>query len=176
MSEKISKSIKVPFTEKEDEKLTKIVKSFSKKRDINWKFVSQQMETRNARQCKDRWTNYLDSKINRLDFTAEENHFILLKVEELGRKWKKIASLMKNRTDVAVKSQFRKLMRRNATVQNVYDICTDPYSTRRKPKTEQKEEFTFSGPELPIVEEFYEDIFGNFEFPNNGMNFSIDFL
>lgn len=93
------------------------------------------MISRNPRQCKDRWTNYLDNRINKKDFTPEENHFLLVKVEELGKKWRKIASLMHNRTDVSLKSQYRKLMRRNASRENVYNLCMEAYSTRRKNKS-----------------------------------------
>lgn len=130
--EKSSKSAKNPFSPEEDRKLTQLVKFFSRKKDINWTYISQQMQTRNARQCKDRWTNYLDARVNRKDFTPEENYFLLVKVEELGRKWKKIASMMNNRTDVSLKSQYRKLMRRHASRENVFNLCMEAYSTRRK--------------------------------------------
>lgn len=162
--EKGSKNMKNPFTPQEDEKLTKIVKYFQKRRDINWQYVSQQMETRTARQCKDRWTNYLDTKINHLKFTPEENYFILKKVEEIGRKWKTIAAMMKNRTDVAIKSQFRKLMRRNANVNNVLTICTDSYNMRRKNPTQQ----TKVEAEIDVKPDI-EEFFGSFEYDNANM-------
>ncbi|EAY20750.1 Myb-like DNA-binding domain containing protein [Trichomonas vaginalis G3] len=132
LTERQTKNTKNPFTAEEDKKLTDLVKFFSRKKDINWTYISQQMQSRNARQCKDRWTNYLDNRVNHKDFTPDENHFLLQKVDELGKKWKKIAALMKNRTDVMLKSQYRKLMRRNANVDNVYGLCMEAYSTRRK--------------------------------------------
>ncbi|EAX82470.1 Myb-like DNA-binding domain containing protein [Trichomonas vaginalis G3] len=125
---------KSPFTAKEDEKLRKIVKSYERINEINWQFVAQQMETRNSRQCKDRWINYLDSKINREPFRMEENYYLLKLVEEYGRKWKFIAKKLKNRTDVSVKAQYRKLMRRSANLQNVHLISTTSYSIRGKSK------------------------------------------
>ncbi|EAX86688.1 Myb-like DNA-binding domain containing protein [Trichomonas vaginalis G3] len=128
------KGFKALFTKKEDEKLIKLVKFYPKRKDINWKFISQQMGNRTVRQCKERFFNYLDNKINRSEFSPEENLFILQKVNEIGKKWTKISSLMKNRTDVAVKSQYKKLMRRNATLENVMSISTEPYSTCKSRK------------------------------------------
>lgn len=130
-----SKNAKNPFSADEDRKLISLVKFFARKKDINWTYISLQMKTRSPRQCKDRWCNYLDTKINKTEFSAEENAFILQKVGEMGKKWKKIASMMNNRTDVSIKSQYRKLMRRNANLNNVYYLCMDSYSTRRKKLT-----------------------------------------
>lgn len=113
-----------PFTAEEDAKLSKLVRGFSRRKEIDWNYVSQMMDNRNARQCKDRWMNYLDTKINHKDFTKDENFFILQKVSEFGKKWKVIAAMMENRTEVSVKSQYRKLIRRHATLENVYKVST----------------------------------------------------
>lgn len=158
--EKNSKSCKTPFTPQEDDKLSKLVKFFVKKSAINWQYISQQMETRSARQCKDRWTNYLNQRINHTEFTPDENHFILKKVNEIGKKWRKIAAQMKNRTDVSVKSQYRKLMRRNANVDNVYTLCMDNYCTRRRKKSQSSDEIT---PQNILTPEQFDDLFNSFE-------------
>ncbi|EAY17754.1 Myb-like DNA-binding domain containing protein [Trichomonas vaginalis G3] len=154
--EKSSKSLKNPFTPEEDRRLSDLVKFFPRKRDINWNYIAQQMHSRNPRQCKDRWTNYLDSRINKKEFTPEENHFLLVKVEEIGKKWRKIASLMHNRTDVSLKSQYRKLMRRHASRENVYNLCMEAYSTRRKkrPTNNTKKEDQLLDLSIPDSNEF----------------------
>lgn len=137
------KQLKATFTKEEDIKLKKLVKLYNKKSSIDWFIIAQQMETRNARQCKDRWLNFLDRKINRKPFTAEENLLILQKVTQIGKKWKLIASMMNKRTDVSVKSQYKKLLRRNATVQNVIDLEIEDFNTvkyhkKRKDQIEEK--------------------------------------
>ncbi|EAX91616.1 Myb-like DNA-binding domain containing protein [Trichomonas vaginalis G3] len=125
------KYTKCPFTAEEDAKLAALVANFSQK-DINWNEISNQMVNRNPRQCKDRWEGYLDSSINRSEFSCEENYFILKKVEEIGKKWKIISSLMKHRTDVAVKSQYRKLLRHNVSIENVFRINPESYMIKIK--------------------------------------------
>ena len=131
MSER--KFTKSPFSADEDRLLTSIVNDCLKQsRSIDWRVVSSQMLNRNARQCKDRWEGYLDTKINREEFSTEENYFILKKVEEVGKKWKVISSMMKRRTDVAVKAQYRKLVRRNITTDNVFFVNTESYQMKQR--------------------------------------------
>ncbi|EAX98897.1 Myb-like DNA-binding domain containing protein [Trichomonas vaginalis G3] len=125
------KGAKQLFSKKEDEKLIKLVKFFGRKKDVNWQFVAQQMGNRNVRQCKERFLNYLDNHVNRSEFTPEENKFILEKVQQIGTKWTKISSMMKNRTYVSVKSQYKKLIRRNATLDNVLTIDVNTTNTRK---------------------------------------------
>lgn len=133
------KYTKSPFTAEEDRMLSMIVDTVlaaSGGKRIDWNFVASQMMNRNARQCKDRWEGYLDTKINRNEFTTEENYFILKKVDEIGKKWKIIASLMKHRTDVAVKAQYRKLVRRNITTDNVFYVPAESYQMKQRSSEE----------------------------------------
>ena len=50
------------FNEKDDEKLKEIVQRVG---EDDWNEVAKQMGSRNARQCKERWENYLSPNINR---------------------------------------------------------------------------------------------------------------
>lgn len=129
------KFTKSPFSAEEDRQLSLIVQSILQipgTKSIDWRMVANQMPNRNARQCKDRYEGYLDTKINRDEFTNEENYFILKKVDEIGKKWKVISSMMKRRTDVAVKAQYRKLIRRNITTDNVFFVTTDSYQMKQR--------------------------------------------
>ncbi|EAY14775.1 Myb-like DNA-binding domain containing protein [Trichomonas vaginalis G3] len=130
----LEKKLKNPFSAEEDSLLSSIVNYYIQNgMSVDWNIVSGRMPNRNARQCRDRWQGYLDSSINRDEFTNEENYFILKKVEEVGKKWKVIASQMKHRTDVAVKAQYRKLVRRNISTDNVFHVYTDSYQMKVNP-------------------------------------------
>ena len=69
------------------------------------------MDGRNPRQCKDRWSNYLNPNLNVGDWTQEEDDLILKKREELGPKWKIIATFFNNRTDSMIKTRYNALIR-----------------------------------------------------------------
>lgn len=125
------KYTKCPFTAEEDEILKQLVSCCNHK-EIDWNHIAIQMNNRNARQCKDRWEGYLDSNINKDVFTNEENYFILKKVEEIGKKWKVISSMMERRTDVAVKSQYRKLIRHHISIDNVFRTSPESYMIKKK--------------------------------------------
>jgi hypothetical protein len=70
------------------------------------------MPGRNARQCKERWTNYLVPALNTAAWTCEEDFQLIQKYGELGPKWVQIATFFANRTDSMVKNRFNKLQRR----------------------------------------------------------------
>lgn len=125
------------FTKEDDEKLKDIVEKHYKNdlRKINWSFVAFQMSNKNKRQCKDRYINYLRDGINAGKFSPEENYLLLCKVEEIGHKWRMIAKFFTNRTDIMIKAQYRKLMRRHATKENVMYIDAD---TLRKSRNKRK--------------------------------------
>ena len=62
------------------------------------------MEGRSNEQCRDRWNERLDPKINRGAWTEEEDKSLTDAVKELGEgKWKAVSEMMGNgRKDSAV--------------------------------------------------------------------------
>lgn len=62
------------------------------------------MEGRSNEQCRDRWNDRLDPKINRDEWTEEEDKLLMDTVKELGvGKWKAVSEKMGNgRKDSAV--------------------------------------------------------------------------
>lgn len=100
---------RVPFTKEEDNLLKKLVEEYG---DANWKFISKKIAKRNARQCRDRWLNYLSPKVANKPWTIEEDQLLVKKYEELGPVWKKIATFFPNRTDINIKSRWNLRQRR----------------------------------------------------------------
>lgn len=107
---------KVKFTHDEDILLKEIVKEFG---DSDWNLIASKMPSRNARQCRERWVNYLADNVNRSPFTPEEDLLLLQKHRDLGRRWVQISKFFDNRTDISVKSRYLVLKRRNITLESL---------------------------------------------------------
>lgn len=105
------------FNTEEDEILTEIVNDTLKKQPdiskINWCEIAKQMNTgKNARQCHDRWLNYLSPSVDNGPWTEEEENLLIQKYNEMGPKWKKISSFFKSRTDTNLKNRWKLMQRR----------------------------------------------------------------
>jgi hypothetical protein len=108
------------FTASDDVMLRSLVESFGHN---DWYAISLRMPGRTARQCKERWMNYLSPTLNTAAWTAEEDQLLLEKQRELGSKWAQIAKFFPNRTDGMVKNRFNRLERRQARVYEVNFKC-----------------------------------------------------
>lgn len=98
------------FTPEEDKKLIELVKEYG---TDNWYLISKKLPGRKSRQCRDRWTFYLDPNIKKDEWTKEEDMLLLQKQEELGPCWRKIASFFNKRTEISIKNRWNKLERKN---------------------------------------------------------------
>ena len=105
-----NKIIRKKFTIEEDNLLINLVNN--SKNIINWDKISLELENRSARQCKDRWNNYLSPNINKSEWTLEEDKILIEKQKEYGPKWVLISQFFKNRTDISVKNRWISLMRK----------------------------------------------------------------
>jgi hypothetical protein len=72
----------------------------------NWSEIAQHMPGRTARQCRDRWTNYLAPAISFDPWRPEEDDLIIQKVNEIGTKWATIAKFANGRTGNALKNRW----------------------------------------------------------------------
>lgn len=104
------------FTEKDDARLKKLVKIYGTN---NWNELAKHFESRNARQCRDRWEKYLSPSVRFSPFTLEEDKLLLKLHEELGAKWVQISKYIKGRSDVSLKARYRYLARRNISLENI---------------------------------------------------------
>lgn len=97
---------RIRFTTEEDDKLIQLVNQFGNQ---SWGTISQHMKTRSMRQCKDRYQNYLDPKINNSPWTAAEERLLIQKYEKFGSRWSTIANYFYNRTAISIKYRFIKI-------------------------------------------------------------------
>ena len=135
---------KSKFTLEEDEKLSSIVTSYVAKHPnspIEWKKISQMLPSRNPRQCKERWENYLSPNTNRTPFTIEEDILLLNMFQQFGSKWVLISKLFNNRSDTNVKSRYMVLKRRGITVEMLMTRNVKLFKSKKLTKKMLKQYF-----------------------------------
>jgi hypothetical protein len=103
---KTLKRIRMKFQPEEDEKLRQLVAQYGTN---SWELISQKMEGRNVRQCRERWSHYLCSETAKRPWTEEEDATLLKKVEEFGTKWSKIITFLNDRTDIQAKTRWLRI-------------------------------------------------------------------
>lgn len=138
-----TKHSKRKFSQEEDEKLAFIVSRYG---ESNWKRIAEQMGTRNCRQCRERWKNYLCPNVCKEPWTQEEDELLQKKYKELGSQWSVIAKFFPSRTDVNIKNRWvaltnhtvqEKRVRRkgHSTTANI-SVSANPISSE-SPKTDE---------------------------------------
>lgn len=99
--------MKGKWTEEEDDRLRYVVQqSFE-----HWGKVAEQMPGRTAKQCRERWTNYLDPTLIKTPFTPTEDEILLHLQAQMGNKWAAIARQINGRTENAVKLRYHALVK-----------------------------------------------------------------
>jgi hypothetical protein len=121
-------SCRQKFVKAEDDLLIQLVHQFGEK---SWATVAQYMKRRTARQCRERYKNYLSPSVSNRPWSEAEDELLTQKVRECGQKWSVIAASFDGRSDVNVKNRWSALVQRNARLQK--------YLSRNK--TEQQELF-----------------------------------
>lgn len=100
---------KIKFTPEEDEKLLMAVEKYGVK---DWNKISSEMGTRNSRQCRERWQNYVNPLLRNDPYTVEEDILLETKFFEYGSKWNKIAKFFKNRSSNSLRNRWTIITRR----------------------------------------------------------------
>ena len=100
---------KSKFSEEEDERLRSLVAEFG---DTDWHLIARKMENRNARQCRERWRNYLCPDVDNGPWSEEEDQRLDEMYAIHGPKWKYIANFFPGRTDINIKSRWQVHLRR----------------------------------------------------------------
>ena len=101
--------MKSKFTPYEDMMLTNIILNA---KCTNWFEVANLMKSRNARQCRDRWNNYLNPYLRSDPWTEEEDKLLIEKYKIYGTKWRKISAFFRNRSDNSLRNRYQILERR----------------------------------------------------------------
>eukprot|EP01032_Pedospumella_encystans_P032925 gene32925-37189_t len=97
--------LKGKWTEEEDQRLRGVVVEGYD----HWGKVAEKMPGRTAKQCRERWSNYLDPGLLKTPFTQAEDEKLMLLQRMNGNKWALISREMPGRTENSVKLRFNSL-------------------------------------------------------------------
>jgi hypothetical protein len=121
------------FSPDEDVQLKQLVARLGEQ----WREVAAQMANRNARQCKERWTNYLSPSVRLDPWTEEEDQLLVEKVNACGFAWSVIAQAFNGRSDNDVKNRWYSHLKYETVLEGTKHIfapsgAAAPYPDRRK--------------------------------------------
>jgi hypothetical protein len=100
---------KKKFELREDNLLTTAVRVHG---TSNWSLVALAVPGRSARQCRERWNNYVNPNLHNEAWTDQEDSLLLEKFRELGPKWHRIAKYFEGRARNKVRNRIFALQHR----------------------------------------------------------------
>jgi hypothetical protein len=122
------------FLKSEDDLLRRLVEKYG---ETDWNLVSSFMSRRNARQCRERYKNYLSPIFRNTPWTEAEEELLSQKVREIGPKWSMIAKAFEGRSDVNVKNHWAAMASRNERIEKytrakAEEGLTDPFGEEER--------------------------------------------
>ncbi|OHT16008.1 hypothetical protein TRFO_42107 [Tritrichomonas foetus] len=120
------------FSKEEDEFLKLLVEENSCEEEPNWNDIASKMISRTARQCRERYRNYLQPGLNNGPWTLEEDHLLIEKYNEIGPQWCKLVHFFPHRSDVNIKNHYTCLLNRHSreiySHQSSHDCFNDHFN------------------------------------------------
>jgi len=106
---KIYGAKKGTWTTEEDMELQRMVQTHGTKGVRAWKAIEAGMSfQRTRKQCRERWTNFLDPNLNRGPWTEEEDRKLIY-LASTGKNWKAIMKEMPGRTQTRLRRRLDKI-------------------------------------------------------------------
>lgn len=105
----------------------------------NWTKISEGMDNRAGKQCRERWVQHLCPDVKKGAWSAEEDAIIAAEVQRQGTRWNEIAKLLTGRTDNAIKNRWNSARRKELKQQlrcaprarGACEACARPTPTGR---------------------------------------------
>lgn len=102
------------FTKEEDEKIKELVDIYGTK---NWSEIASHIKGRTAKQCRDRYSNYLTPGFFQGEWTKEEDEILTKLYNENGSKWSIIKSHLPNRSSNCIKNRWHYFLSKSNVVE-----------------------------------------------------------
>jgi hypothetical protein len=96
------------FADNEDQLLTDAVNRIG---TFDWKRIAKELPTFTARQCRERWNNYLNPNLIQTPWTLQEDQTLLAAFQEVGPKWTLIERSFPTRSRNNIKNRYLQLER-----------------------------------------------------------------
>ncbi|KAI5964665.1 uncharacterized protein KGF55_001734 [Candida pseudojiufengensis] len=90
-----------PWSPLEDKKLLELISLYG---PTNWVRISNKLESRTPKQCRERYHQNLKPSLNRAPISPEEGELIEKLVAQYGKKWAEISRHLNGRSDNAIKN------------------------------------------------------------------------
>ncbi|OHS93323.1 hypothetical protein TRFO_40405 [Tritrichomonas foetus] len=91
------------FTQQDDDMLLALIREKGPKK---WKSIARLMVDKSARQCRDRYMNYLRDGISNKPWTEEEDSLLSEKVAKIGTHWSKLTQFFHGRSSNNLKNRW----------------------------------------------------------------------
>jgi N-glycosylase/DNA lyase len=95
------------FRIEEDEVIKDLVEM---KGMTDWHKISGYLKNRSAKQCKERYNNYLAPEIENIAWTEEEDELLRSKIFEMGKRWTEFRKYFPNRGSNNIKNRWHKIL------------------------------------------------------------------
>jgi hypothetical protein len=105
---------KTPFTAEEDAMVVALVRQLGVE---YWPVIAARMRHRTARQCRERWVNYLNPMLSKSPWSGAEDAILRARFVEFGPKWVKLTEFLPTRSANDIKNRrfvLERLDRRRA--------------------------------------------------------------
>lgn len=126
---KNTKNSRVMFTKDEDEKIKQLVKKFG----THWDLIANFMERRTAKQCRDRYSNYLIPGFFQGEWSKEEDDLLTQLYNEIGPKWSVLQRYFPNRGANSIKNRWHYFLCKQKRIDsnlNHKNVTTDQISSQ----------------------------------------------
>jgi hypothetical protein len=124
-----SRPSKSKFESDEDTRLIEAVRIFG---TTDWWLVASAVPNRTARQCRERWSNYLNPTLNSNAWTEAEDRLLFEKVEQLGCRWNVIVNFFDGRSKNSLRNRYRSAQRQTSRIHAPQ--CANPISPNPNPE------------------------------------------